>query len=393
MKFEWLFLFIVVLNTTSCEIREFENLFPEAKLTALVKDITPPNYSIILDGSESKDYDGAITFLWEQIEDTPDGVIIATPSSHTTEVILTEAGTYTFKLTVTDDEGISAFDSVHFTIIDMVFVEGGAFQMGDSIYRKELTKDSCDIERDEKHVHTVTLDDFYIGKYEVTLTEWIQVMGTEPDNPKFLRCDNCPIYGLNWYDAISFCNKLSEMHGLNNYYDIITTEKDLNNKGNLDTIKWLVEINEGANGYRLPTEAEWEYAARGGVKRMNTIFAGSDNADEVAWYRVEALKPVGEKKANELGLHDMSGNIAEWCYDWWEKNYYSTSENINPLGPVQGSHRVIRGGAWLTSSSADTCRMGPEVDLRNLTVFTRFHTTPNHNAFTLGFRIAKNAIN
>lgn len=274
-------------------------------------------------------------------------------------------------------------------IVDMVRVEGGTFQMGDSIYRKELIMDGCNIEKYEKNVHPVTLNNFYIGKYEVTILEWRQLMDIKPSNLKYFREDSRPIYGISWYDAITFCNKLSNWHCLDEYYIIDSTKIDPFNKSTTDTIRWKVDINIEANGYRLPTEAEWEYAARGGINSVETIYAGSDSADEVAQFSKVDLEPVGKKKANELGIYDMSGNIAEWCYDWWDADY-PKSEVINPLGPSVGSHRVYRGGAWGIGSSTVLCQMGPESDLRNITVFTRAHHPQENRPFTIGFRIARN---
>ncbi len=203
-----------------------------------------------------------------------------------------------------------------------------------------------------------TISDFYIGKYEVTQKEWIDVMGS---NPSKFKGDNLPVEMVSWYDCVEYCYTRSIKEGLKPYYNIDKNKKDLNNKNDIDSIKWTVTINEGANGYRLPTEAEWEYAAGGGQMSKSYTYSGSDDVDKVAWYWKNSgdkiltgfwlwpviennhnkTKPVGSKQPNELGLYDMSGNVREWCWDWYE------DFKIN-IGFV----RVWRGGGWL---GAENC--------------------------------------
>jgi len=180
----------------------------------------------------------------------------------------------------------------------MVWVDGGAFQMG-----------SNSGEPDEKPVHTVTVKGFYMDKYEVTQAEYRRVMGTNPSY--FTNCADCPVELVTWHDAMAYAQKV---------------------------------------GKRLPTEAEWEYAARGGNQSRGYKYAGSDNLDAVGWYDGNSggkTHPVGQKQPNELGLYDMSGNVWEWCADWYGENYYAKSPQDNPTGPASGSHRVLRGGSWL----------------------------------------------
>jgi formylglycine-generating enzyme required for sulfatase activity len=214
----------------------------------------------------------------------------------------------------------------------MVFVQGGSFKMG-----------SNDGDSDEKPVHSVTVDDFYIGKYEVTQKEWNDVMG---NNPSHRKGYNLPVESVSWYDAVEFCNKKSRAEGLTPCYSGSGTN---------------TTCNFSANGYRLPTEAEWEYAARGGVKthdRASLTYAGSNSIKKVAWYRGNSeskTHPVGKKQANELGLHDMSGNVWEWCNDWYDENYYSSSIRYDPQGAVLGSRRALRGGSWY--DLANLCRV------------------------------------
>ena len=209
---------------------------------------------------------------------------------------------------------------------NMIFVQGGTFQMG-----------SNNGGSDEKPIHEVYVSDFYIGKTEVTQKEWNDVMG---NNPSHFKGDNLPVEQVRWYDALEFCNKKSEQEGLTRCYT-----------GSLYNIK----CNFNANGYRLPSEAEWEYAARGGNKSKGYKYSGSNNVGDVAWYKNDSDKkthPVGTKKANELGIYDMSGNVWEWCNDWYNKKYYKNSPWNNPKGSSSGSRRVKRGGSVRFHSSS-----------------------------------------
>jgi formylglycine-generating enzyme required for sulfatase activity len=199
----------------------------------------------------------------------------------------------------------------------MVLIEGGKFMMG------------CSNENDtacyywEKPSHTVTVSNFYLSKFQVTQLEWETLVG---DKPWFSKdCAECPVENVSWYDAQLFISKLNQLTG---------------------------------KFYRLPTEAEWEYAARGGNKSKGFVYAGDNNANNVAWNEKNSGKqshPVGKKQANELGLYDMSGNVWQWCQDGFDEAYYSHSPADNPTGPVKSLHRVVRGGSWWSEN--DKCRV------------------------------------
>lgn len=194
---------------------------------------------------------------------------------------------------------------------DMVWVEGGTFAMGST---------DSDASSDESPVHNVTLSGFYVGKYEVTQLLWTYVMGRNPS--WFNVDDNLPVEMVSWDDCQDFITKLNELTG-----------------------KTL----------RLPTEAEWEYAARGGNKSKGYKYSGSDTIDDVAWYYGNSnstTHPVGNKAPNELGIYDMSGNVWEWCQDRYGS--YTPDAQTDPTGPENGSIRVCRGGSWY--SHAQLCR-------------------------------------
>ena len=212
---------------------------------------------------------------------------------------------------------------------DLIFVEGGTFMMG--------SNDGYD---NQKPIHEVTLSRFYIGQFTVTQKEWEAVIGF---NPSKIKGDDLPVTDISWEGAQEFIQKLNAQTG---------------------------------KQYRLPTEAEWEYAARGGNQSEGFEYAGSNNVDEVAWYynnSSSGLHPVGQKKPNELGICDMSGNVWEWCSDWY--GIYPSSAQTNPIGPNVGFFRVFRGGSWNYSSSR--CRVTDR-----LSAATDFHSN------LLGFRLA-----
>lgn len=194
---------------------------------------------------------------------------------------------------------------------EMVFVEGGTFQMGATSEQWSEAYDNV------KPVHSVTLSDFCIGKTEVTKALWKAVMSK---NPSKIKEDNRPVIEVSWNDCQKFIEKLNAMTGAN---------------------------------FRLPTEAEWEYAARGGKETKGFKYSGSNDLSSVAWYMANSRyksHPVATKQPNELGLYDMSGNVLEWCQDWYADDYYSNSPQVNPQGPDSGLERVMRGGSWANLS-------------------------------------------
>jgi formylglycine-generating enzyme required for sulfatase activity len=222
---------------------------------------------------------------------------------------------------------------------EMVLVEAGSFQMG-----------STEGLEDEQPVHTVHITrPFYIAKYAMTFEEYDlfcdDTIGIPRPRDRGWGRGAHPLSGVNWYDAVKYCNWLSGKEGLTPCYEV---------KGK------LTQCDFSANGYRLPTEAEWEYAARGGHKSQGYEYAGSNNVDDVGWYEGNSggqTHPVGQKQPNELGLYDMSGNMFEWCWDWYGKDYYTSSPSTDPTGPSSGTgvyiadaDRARRGGSYREKS-------------------------------------------
>lgn len=194
------------------------------------------------------------------------------------------------------------------TGIKFVYVPGGCYQMGCGSW-------TYNCKENEKPVHEVCVDGFWIGKYEVTQGQWKKIMGNNPSS--FDKGDDYPVENISWNDSQNFINKL----------------------------------NSNNSTFRLPTEAEWEYAARSGGKKQK--YAGADDVDSVAWYGEDWNRghhEVGAKAPNDLGIYDMSGNVLEWCFDWYSDDYYSNSRKNNPQGPSSGSFRVTRGGGWSNSA-------------------------------------------
>jgi formylglycine-generating enzyme required for sulfatase activity len=230
----------------------------------------------------------------------------------------------------------AAFDFLKNAVyIPMIPVKGDEFRMGCT------SEHGSDCYNKESPAHIVTLSDFLIGKYPVTQRQWMLVMG---DNPSEFKGDSLPVESVDWNDAHNFIKKLNAM----------------SNKR-----------------YRLPTEAEWEYAARGGIMSEGVKYAGSGNAEEVAWYdenSEETTHPVGTKGPNELGIYDMSGNVAEWVEDRY--GVYTDAPRTNPTGPSSGSTRVNRGGSW-------------DVDARYCRTSNRNDNTPESRYNSLGFRLAR----
>ena len=212
--------------------------------------------------------------------------------------------------------------TVNGVIFRMIEVKGGSFSMGSA-------EGAADAEKDEYPVHKVTVDNFYMAETEVTQELWVAVMGSNPSG--YTDDAQLPVESVTWFDCLDFIEKLNELTGAT---------------------------------FRLPTEAEWEYAARGGQRSKGFLYSGSDTLANVGWYKdnaEERTQKVMQLAPNELGLYDMSGNVWEWCSDW--QGDYTADAVVNPQGAQEGRLRVMRGGSWLVDAalcrSVDRCSGAP----------------------------------
>jgi len=278
----------------------------------------------------------------------------ATSASFTIPATLA-AGTYYYFCVVNATGGVTSVRSNVATVhvhsaIEMVSVQGGTFIMGESgNYNGE-----------------VTLSDFSIGKYEVMQMQWVAVMGSWPDtahapSSSYGIGDNYPAYYVSWNDIVGTSGASEVINGITYYAN-----------------GFIYKLNQlTGKKYRLPTEAEWEFAARGGNQSHGYTYSGSNTIGDVAWYRDNSnpngTKPVGTKAHNELGIYDMSGNVWEWCSDWFDS--YTTDGKTNPTGPAMGSFRVARGGSWYNGATS-------------FRVASRSIYYPDGRANNLGFRLA-----
>ena len=232
-------------------------------------------------------------------------------------------------------------------------VSGGHFMMG------ALPKDDKAFKFEKPRHEVVISQDMVVMKYVVTQKLYKTVMG---NNPSYFKGADRPVESVSWVDAVTFANALSQYCGLSAAYKINGEE---------------VICDWDSDGWRLPTEAEWEYLARGGEEHK---YSGSNNLGDVAWYGEEystgSTHPVGQKASNGFGLFDMSGNVFEWTWDWYNEDYYSSDSVTDPRGPSSGSYRVYRGGSW-------------SITARNARSSFRFSNGPSFSGGTLGFRFLR----
>jgi formylglycine-generating enzyme required for sulfatase activity len=324
---------LVIKKTGYREVRETINLLlnqPLSKTIGLEPIIGNLQIRILPMEAEGKLLkDGKEIARWNGAKIIKDLII----GSYTLEARLDGYERITKEINITEDKTIIEDIKLNSVVVskpamaskidNMVYVEGGEFMMG-----------SESGSSDEKPVHKVVVKSFYIDKYEVTQSEYEKVMG---NNPSYFKNPSAPVEQVSWNDAVAYAQKI---------------------------------------GKRLPTEAEWEYAARGGNKSKGYKYSGSNSIGDVAWYDSNSsskTRPVGTKEPNELGIYDMSGNVWEWCSDWYSDTYYSSSPLTNPTGPSSGTYRVLRGGSWVTDDIY--CR-----------VAFRVRSYPTYRLYSVGFR-------
>jgi formylglycine-generating enzyme required for sulfatase activity len=256
-----------------------------------------------------------------------------------------------------------------------VLIPGGTFTMGSP-------PDETDRYVNEGPQHEVTVSSFYMAKYEVTQKEIFDEMGGWPGNGEPFsqrgKGDDYPIYLISWYHAVDYCNRRSLREGMTPAYTIDKVNKDPNNPAidRDDPLKWTVTMNQGATGYRLPTEAEWEYACRAGT---TTAFNTGETikATETNFYNFETMtRPGWEYPPNAWGLYGMHGNVSEWCWDWYEA--YTETAQVNPTGAVSANGRVYRGGGFAASPK----------DVRS--AVRRTYPPVTQHDVQLGFRVVRN---
>ena len=274
------------------------------------------------------------------------------------------------------------------TGLEMAVIDVGEFLMGSPA--KEAGH------RDDELQHQVRISQpFLLGKHEVTQDQFRQVMGVAPsyfaregegkESVPDLDTSDFPVEQVSWFDAIVFCNRLSKQDGYSAYYKISNVQRD----GESKTVARADVTIAGGNGYRLPTEAEWEYACRAGTNlpfHFGTVTTGREAnlkprpatvyGTTVNQKSLGRTARVGNYKPNAWGLFDMHGNVAEWCWDWYDKDYYADSPLEDPHGPNHGHHRVLRGGSWLVNESSCRCA-------------NRFYLAADERKYFVGFRVAR----
>ena len=346
--------------------------FSLQKTYSICTDIVPTDITVSTNSNTVTSTIGGLTADWTLVNASGTTVNTASGTSYSFTSTTYPNGNYTIRASgktvcntafnLTKPYTINTPASA--SLVEMVSIPGGTFQMGD-------TRNDNDGSGDNTPVHTVTVSGFRMGKYEITQKQYRTVIGAHPSGLN--DCDDCPVRQVSWLDAVAFCNALSDREGRQKVYTINGAD---------------VSSNLSANGYRLPTEAEWEYAAGGGSSNRTRFGNGKDiaNPTEMNFYGLadakQSYSAVGEYRAkttkvgsfipNAFGLYDMSGNVYERCSDWI--GLYSSGSQTNPIGAAAGFSRVIRGGGWNDSSYRSR-------------VAGRYNYEPSYRGGDVGFRV------
>lgn len=260
-----------------------------------------------------------------------------------------------------DSSGLHQSPSIN--SVELVKAIGGTFRMGDD--KSGFIN--------EKPSHQVSISTFMISKFPVTQELWSKVMGYNPST--FSEKSDLPVENVSWFDCLLFCNRLSRIEGRESVYIIKNYIDDTGPTELSDNQKQSITADFSKKGYRLPTEAEWEYAARGGGARKDVKYSGTDNSEWAGWFNKKKTYPVGKKIVNPLGLFDMSGNVWEWCWDWFDR--YQMTLQKDPKGTVSGKYKIIRGGSW-------------KDDENSMRVSNRGKIEPDVRLDDIGFRVVIN---
>jgi formylglycine-generating enzyme len=318
-------------------------LYPDVPTGAVQADISPADASVMLWEDDCEKYTAAGSKIFSNIPEGRYNLKVSKKGFKSKTVQLDVKAGEVVRTAIKISKGAEVGG-------DYILVKGGSYNMGGGGVRF-----------DEQPARKVSLSDYFIGKYEVTQAEWNLLMGKTPCE---FKGDSLPVESVSWFEAVKFCNKMSIAEGFEPSYII---------KG--DSVSWV----RSANGYRLPTEAEWEFAARCGRGGRCYNYCGGDSLDQVAEYEGNnniSPKPVGSRRPNGLGMHDMSGNVSEWCWDWYYP--YPDGPEKDPAGPNHGHLRTNRGGSWF--SKEEKCRV----------VFRNLYNPAEAYSF-VGFRLARNA--
>ena len=369
------------LTTVNAELN-IVNTSPSCTLTSPTDGASYTAGDMITISADASDSDGSIVSVKFYEGSNLLSTDTSSPYSYNWNPTSTTAGNKTIKAIAIDSDGAETESLVNITVIpEMILIEGGTFSMGNNYFNEG--------DDTELPVHNVSLSPYYMGIHEVTQLEYKTLIGSNPSNTSYGIGDNHPVNTVSYYDVMVYCNILSLSENLTPCYTI-DGSTDPTDWGSIPTDSddtWdAVVCDFSVTGYRLPTEAEWENAAKGGVScedhnRYSGCFYETDLTD-YAWYDTdsgETTHKVGVKLPNQLGLYDMSGNLFEWCWDWYAS--YTANAVTNPTGPASGSSRIIRGGSF--THIAASCRSAYRAYW--------LPCTPDYKSPFYGFRLVRTA--